>query len=116
MKYLILMMTITYNNIMEEIQFVLPHFFRCLQEIYIHTHEIDPLLIFETDMIELISTNTFENILDNSYEDGVILDLFNGSINEYNIFKRIRYIFNKLSLSEKKIVINGLLDKCNTFL
>lgn len=101
---------------MNEIQYVLPKIFKYLQEIYIYTHEIDPLLIFETDMIEFISANTFENILENVYDDEIILDMFNGSINEYNIFKRSRYIFNKLSLSEKKTVVKGLLTKCNNFI
>jgi hypothetical protein len=83
---------------------------------YIHTHEIDPLLIFETDMIEFISESTFENILESAYNEEIVLDMFNGSINEYDIFKRIRYIFYKLSLSEKNTVVNGLLYKCNSFI
>jgi len=101
---------------MNQLHLILPQCFKCLQEMYIHTHEIDPLLIFETDMIEFISESTFENILESAYNEEIVLDMFNGSINEYDIFKRIRYIFYKLSLSEKNTVVNGLLYKCNSFI
>jgi len=98
---------------MNNSDFVLQRLFSFVQEVYIHTHEIDPFFIFERDMIEYIPSNTFQNIINQSYIEAVDIDLLDGSISEYDNLIRSKYIFNKLDVIEQQIVIDGFFENLN---
>lgn len=98
---------------MNDTDFVLQRLFSFVQEVYIHIHEIDPFFIFERDMIEYIHSNTFQNIINNSYIEADDIDLLDGSISDNDILIRSKYIFNKLNVIEQQIVIDRFFENLN---